>query len=130
MNIKLFKKLIKEAVAEAIYEELPEILEEALKKQQKQSLREGDDRTLSFNSDDVMAIPKGTRLPADVRSSLATRIGESFGMNPQPVTSKLEIIDKVDDSTGQPVNPYLAFIADAAANMTAQDRAGLKNLDM
>ena len=41
----------------------------------------------------------------------------------------LEVIkDKVDEVTGEPVNPYLAFIMDSANNMTPQERAGLKNL--
>ena len=53
-------------------------------------------------------------------------MGEAFGF--QPSTPKLEVINAVDESTGEPVNPYLAFINDAANNMTAQDRSGLRNL--
>jgi hypothetical protein len=53
-------------------------------------------------------------------------MGEAFGF--QPSAPKLEVINAVDESTGEPVNPYLAFINDAANNMTAQDRSGLRNL--
>ena len=37
--------------------------------------------------------------------------------------------DAVDPSTGDKVNPYLAFINDAANNMSAHDRSGLRNLE-
>jgi hypothetical protein len=124
MNIKAFKRLIKEAVAEAIYEEMPEIIAEVAKQMNKQPLTEN--RTLSFTSADV----PGGRLPADVRNSLAAKIGASMGIQSTAPVTKLEVIKEVNPSTGEPVNPYLAFIADAAANMTAQDRAGLANLDM
>lgn len=129
MNIKAFKRLIKEAVSEAIYEELPEILEEVLRKQNKQALREGNETTnFNFTSNDVPT----SRLPADVRNSLAAKIGGTMGFQQpaQPAMPKLEIINKVDEQTGQAVNPYLAFIADAAANMTPQERSGLQNLDI
>jgi hypothetical protein len=118
MNTKVFKKLIKEAVIDAIHEELPYILEEHMAKQEKKALREG--RTMSFTSNDV--------LPGnpDVRASLRSKMGEAFGFqHPQPA---LKIIDAVDEATGEPVNPYLAFINDSANNMTPQERAGLKNL--
>jgi hypothetical protein len=120
MNVKLFKKLIKEAVTEAIYEELPEIINEALQKQQKQQLREM--KTISFNSSDVVSGP----LPTDVRSSLAAKLGMEFGLTPPQ--KDLKVIDSIDSTTGEKVNPYLNFIADAAANMTPKDIAGLKNL--
>jgi hypothetical protein len=124
MNARLFKKLIKEAVIEAIQEELPFVLEEHLAKQEKKALREN--RTMNFSSNDVM--PGNP----DVRSSLRAKMGEQFGFNqPQQYQSSmpLEVIrDQVDESTGEPVNPYLAFLADSAANMTPQERAGLKNL--
>jgi hypothetical protein len=120
MNIKLFKKLIKEAVVEAIYEELPEIINEALIKQNKQSLTEN--RTFNFTSADAQP------LSGDVRSSLMAKMGAEFGFQqPQQV---LKVIDSVDESTGEKVNPYLNFIADAANNMTPHDRSGLRNLDM
>jgi hypothetical protein len=119
MNIKLFKKLIKEAVAEAIYEELPDIINEALAKQNKQSLTEN--KTMSFTSNDVAP------LSGDVRSSLMAKMGAEFGFN-QPQQS-LKVIDAVDESTGERINPYLAFINDAAGNMTPHDRSGLRNLD-
>jgi hypothetical protein len=53
-------------------------------------------------------------------------MGEQFGFqHPQP---KLEVINAVDEVTGERVNPFAAFLADSAANMTPQERAGLKNL--
>jgi hypothetical protein len=125
MNIKAFKKLIKEAVIDAIHEELPYILEEHLAKQDKKALREN--RTVSFNSNDIQ--------PANpaVRSQLAEKMGSMFGMTPpaQQYQSSvpLEVIrDQVNDETGEPVNPYLAFLVDSANNMTPQERSGLKNL--
>jgi hypothetical protein len=124
MNIKAFKKLIKEAVTDAIHEELPYILEEHMAKQEKKALREG--RTMSFTSADVQ--------PANpaVRSQLAEKMGTMFGMAPQQqYQSKvpLEVIrDQVDEATGEPVNPYLAFLVDSAQNMTPQERSGLSNL--
>jgi hypothetical protein len=124
MNARLFKKLIKEAVIEAIQEELPFVLEEHLAKQEKKTLREN--KTFSYTSNDVML---GN---PDVRASLRSKMGEQFGFNqPQQYQSSmpLEVIrGQVDESTGEPVNPYLAFLADSAANMTPQERAGLKNL--
>ena len=122
MNAKVFKRLIKEAVIDAIHEELPYILEEHMAKQEKKALREN--KSATFNSSNVIAGP----LPGGVRSQLAAQMGEAFGFQSQAQTSKLEVIDAVDESTGEPVNPYLAFINDAAANMTAKDIAGLKNL--
>jgi hypothetical protein len=120
MNIKLFKKLIKEAVTEAIYEELPDLIEEALAKHNKQPLNEN--RTMSFTSADVAP------LSGDVRSSLMAKMGAEFGFQ-QPQRNDLKVIDAVDPSTGDKVNPYLAFINDAANNMSAQDRSGLRNLE-
>ncbi len=76
--------------------------------------------TMSFTSADV--IPGNP----DVRSSLRSKMGEAFGFQqPQPT---LKVIDAVDEVTGEPINPYLAFINDSANNMTPQERAGLKNL--
>jgi hypothetical protein len=120
MNVKLFKKLIKEAVTEAIYEELPDIINEALAKQNKQPLREN--KSFNFTSADVAP------LPGDVRSSLMAKMGAEFGF--QQPQKTLKVIDAVDESTGEKVNPYLAFIADAADNMTPMDKSGLRNLDM
>jgi len=124
MNTKAFKRLIKEAVIDAIHEELPFILEEHMAKQEKKALRES--KTINFTSNDV------TPGNPDVRSSLRAKMGEVFGFNqPQQYqpSMPLEVIrDQVDESTGEPVNPYLAFLADSAANMTPQERAGLKNL--
>ena len=120
MNTKAFKRLIKEAVIDAIHEELPYILEEHMAKQEKKALREG--RTVNFNSSNVPAGP----LPGGVRSQLAAQMGEAFGF--QAPAPKLEVINAVDESTGEAINPYLAFINDAANSMTPQERAGLKNL--
>jgi hypothetical protein len=121
MNTKAFKRLIKEAVIDAIHEELPYILEEHMAKQEKKALREG--KTMSFTSADVMT---GAGSP-DVRSSLRSKMGEAFGFQ-QPQT-QLKVIDAVDENTGERVNPFAAFIADAAANMTPMDRSGLRQLD-
>jgi hypothetical protein len=118
MNARLFKKLIKEAVIEAIQEELPFVLEEHMAKQEKQALRE--ERSMKFTSNDIIA---GN---PDVRTSLRAKMGEAFGF--QQPAPKLEVIDAVDESTGERVNPFAAFLADSAANMTPQERAGLKNL--
>jgi len=120
MNAKLFKKLIKEAVVEAIYEELPDIINEALTKQNKQALREN--KTVNFTSADIAP------LSGDVRSSLMAKMGAEFGFQ-QPQRNDLKVIDAVDPSTGEKVNPYLAFINDAANNMTPMDRSGLRNLE-
>jgi len=120
MNVKVFKKLIKEAVVEAIYEELPDIINEALAKQNKQQLHEG--KSINFTSADVAP------LSGDIRSSLMAKMGAEFGFQ-QPQRNDLKVIDAVDPSTGEKVNPYLAFINDAAANMTPMDRSGLRNLE-
>jgi hypothetical protein len=120
MNVKLFKKLIKDAVTEVIHEELPDMISEALAKQQKQVIKEGK----TFTSSDIHT---GV-LPSGIRSSLAAQMGEAFGYQ-QPSLSKLEVIDAVDESTGEKINPFAAFIADAANNMTAADRSGLRQLD-
>jgi hypothetical protein len=120
MNVKLFKKLIREAVIEALHEELPDIINETLAKQNKQTLREN--KTFNFTSADVAP------LSGDVRSSLMAKMGAEFGFQ-QPQRTDLKVIDKVDESTGEKVNPYLNFIADAAANMSPMDRSGLRQLD-
>jgi hypothetical protein len=122
MNVTLFKKLIKDAVTEAIHNELPSIINEALAKQNKQQISEG--KVFNFNSGNVPA----NGLPQDVRSSLMAQMGESFGYS-QSQPTKLAVIDAVDESTGERVNPYLAFINDAANNMSHADKAGLRNLD-
>jgi hypothetical protein len=119
MNIKVFKKLIKEAVIDAIHEELPYILEEHMVKQEKKALREG--KVISYTSADVM--PGNP----DVKASLHSKMGEAFGFQqPQP---QLKVIDAVDEITGEKVNPFAAFIADAAANMSPMDKQGLRNLE-
>lgn len=124
MNVKLFKKLIKDAVTEALYEELPEIINEVMKNQNKQQLSEN--KTLSFTTANIPM--GGSKLPSDVRSSLMAQMGAEFGFQP-PVRTDLKVIDAVDETTGEKVNPYLAFINDAAASMTPMDRSGLRQLD-
>jgi hypothetical protein len=119
MNVKLFKKLIREAVVEALHEELPDIINEVMIKQNKQPLREN--KSFNFTSADVAP------LPGDVRSSLMAKMGAEFGFQPQ--RNDLKVIDAVDESTGEKVNPYLAFINDAANNMSPMDRSGLRQLD-
>ena len=121
MNIKAFKKLIKEAVTDAIHEELPYILEEHMAKQEKKALREN--KTMSFTSNNVPT----SALPGNVRNQLASQMGEAFGFQPQ--SSKLEVINAVDEYTGEKINPFAAFIADAANNMTPMDKSGLRQLD-
>lgn len=122
MKAQAFKKLIKEAVAEAVREELIAIFES--KSQKQQPIREN--RTINFTSNDIV----GT---SDVRSQLREKMGTMFGYTPSTPNyqspTKLEVINQVDESTGEPVNPYLNFIMDAANNMTAHDKAGLRNLD-
>ncbi len=121
MNTKTFKKLIKEAVVDAIHEELPYILEEHMARQEKKALREN--KTLNFTSANVPSTV------SNVRNQLATQMGEVFGFSQPSATNSLKVIDAVDESTGEKVNPYLAFIEDAANNMTPMDRQGLRNLD-
>ena len=120
MNIKAFKRLIKEAVIDAIHEELPYILEEHMAKQEKKALREG--KTMNFTSANVSTNP----LPGGVRSQLAAQMGDAFGL---PQQQPLKVIDAVDESTGEKVNPFAAFIADAANNMSPMGRQGLRQLD-
>jgi hypothetical protein len=56
------------------------------------------------------------------------KMGAEFGFQ-QPQRNDLKVIDAVDESTGEKVNPYMAFINDAAANMSPMDRSGLRQLD-
>jgi hypothetical protein len=53
-------------------------------------------------------------------------MGDAFGFQ-QP--NKLEVINAVDENTGEKINPFAAFIADAANNMSPMDKQGLRNLD-
>jgi hypothetical protein len=117
MNAQQFKKLIKEAVRDAVREELRAVLSENQQPLQEQ-------KTFAFTSNDVM---KGG-LPQDARNSLRAKMGMEFGFQ-QPQLNELKIINAVDEMTGEKVNPFSAFIADAAANMSAMDRSGLRNLD-
>jgi hypothetical protein len=55
-------------------------------------------------------------------------MGAEFGFQ-QPQRTDLKVIDAVDESTGEKVNPYMAFINDAANNMSPMDRSGLRQLD-
>lgn len=108
MNAKVFKQLIKEAVREAVREEIGVLLLE----QKKQELTEG--RSFSFSSSDVP-------VNGDAKTALRSKMGAMFGYDtPQPQSHL-----KVDPASD---NPFAAFIADAGANMTAQDISGLRNL--
>lgn len=128
MKLSVFKKLIKEAVVEAINEEIPTIINEVMVYQNKQSLNEN--RTISFNSNDInTSTVKPNQLDPSARQQLAQKIGGMMGYNTPTQTSNLQIINKIDETTGEKVNPYLAFIQDAANNMSAMDRSGLRNLD-
>jgi hypothetical protein len=107
MNAKVFKNLIKEAVREAVREEIGVLLLE----QKKQELNEN--KTFSFTSSDI---PTGN---SEAKTALRSKMGAMFGYE-QP-QSQL----KVDPTSD---NPFAAFIQDSAANMTAQDLSGLRNL--
>jgi hypothetical protein len=108
MNAKVFKNLIKEAVREAVREEIGVLLLE----QKKQELNEN--KTFSFTSSDV---PTGGN--SEAKAALRSKMGSMFGYEQQ---SQLKVDPQSD-------NPFAAFIADAGANMSAHDRAGLINLD-
>jgi hypothetical protein len=107
MNAKVFKNLIKEAVREAVREEIGVLLLE----QKKQELNEN--KTFSFTSSDV---PTGGN--SEAKAALRSKMGSMFGYEQQ---SQLKVDPQSD-------NPFAAFIADAGANMSAHDRAGLRNL--
>ena len=100
---------------------MPELIEEALVRHNKKS-QLTENRTMSFTSNSVP-------LAGDVRNQLASKMGAQFGFNAPSPINELKVIDDVDDTTGEKVNPFLAFIADSANNMTPQERAGLKRLD-
>ena len=106
MNAKVFKNLIKEAVREAVREEIGVLLLE----QKKQELNEN--KTFSFTSNDVP-------VNNEAKSALRNKMGAMFGYEQQ---SQLKVDPQSD-------NPFAAFIADAGANMSPHDRAGLRNLD-
>jgi hypothetical protein len=109
MNAKVFKNLIKEAVREAVREEIGVLLLE----QKKQELHEN--KTFSFTSSDIPT----TGGNSEAKAALRSKMGSMFGYEQQP---QLKVDPKAD-------NPFAAFIADAGANMSAHDRAGLRNLD-
>ena len=106
MNAKLFKQLIKEAVREAVREEIGVMLLE----QKKQELIES--KTVSFTSNDIP-------VSGDAKAALRNKMGAMFGY--EQSQQQLAVDQKTD-------NPFAAFIADARANMTAQDLSGLRNL--
>ena len=107
MNAKVFKNLIKEAVREAVREEIGILLLE----QKKQELNEN--KTFSFTSSDVPISNNN-----EAKAALRSKMGSMFGYEQQPQL-------KVDPTSD---NPFAAFIADSAANMTPQDLSGLRNL--
>lgn len=106
MNAKVFKNLIKEAVREAVREEIGVLLLE----QKKQELNES--KTFSFTSNDVP-------VNSDAKAALRSKMGAMFGYE-QPQSNL-----KVDPQSD---NPFMAFIEDAASNMTAQELSGLRNM--
>lgn len=105
MKSELFKKLIKQCVKEAMREELPIVLLE-YQQRQKSNLNE-----ITFTSDSV--------LPQTVKKDIANKMLNLFEDTPAPTVNNVETEVK---------NPYLAFIQDAANNMSPQERSGLKNL--
>ena len=111
MKAQAFKNLIKEAVREVIREEMSGGDTQPLK----------ENKSFNFSSNDVMT----GGLPVDARNSLRTKMGMAFGFE-QP--QQKQAISTIEPQTQTGGNPYLSFIADSAANMTAQDIAGLKNL--
>jgi choline kinase len=111
MKIDLFKKLIKEAVAEAVREELNTIFSEVSKPN---PIKES--KSLNFTSNDVMT----------VRTNIREKMGNMFGFNQSDMNENISTNSLQVDTNSD--NPYLSFIADAAANMTPQERSGLKNL--
>ena len=113
MKVDLFKKLIKEAVAEAVREELKNILNEQFTQPKINQIQEN--RTMSFTSEDVNT----------TRTQIRERMGNMFGFNQSQADIDNTPHLQVDTNSD---NPFLSFIADAGANMTAQERAGLKNL--
>lgn len=132
MKVNAFKQLIKEAVAEAVREELLAIMSSESSKPKPSSLQEM--KTVSFKSDDIHEV-------LDVRTQLRSKMESAFGFN-RPVSTYDAPINNTNqralsevsnalapviDPTGD--NPYLNFIMDAASNMTAQDKAGLRNLE-
>jgi hypothetical protein len=108
MNAKLFKQLIKEAVREAVREEIGVLLLE----QKKQELNES--KIFNFTSNDVPASP-------EVKTALHSKMSAMFGYETPQAQSHLKVNPASD-------NPFAAFIADAAANMTPQEVSGLRNL--
>lgn len=108
MKLESLKKLIKEAVREAVREEVGLILLE----QKQQMLKEN----LTFTTKDVVPVKTRPNNPA-----LANKLADMFGV-PQSKPS----VDLPEELSS---NPFADLIADAAANMTAQDRMGLRNLD-
>lgn len=106
MNAKVFKNLIKEAVREAVREEIGILLLE----QKKQELNEN--KTFSFTSSDVPT-------NGEAKTALRSKMGAMFGYE-QPQSNL-----KVDTTSD---NPFMAFIEDAASNMTPQELSGLRNM--
>lgn len=113
MKVDLLKKLIKEAVAEAVREELNNILNEQFVKPNVNQIQEN--RTLNFTSNDVMA----------TRTQIREKMGNMFGFNSNNNGGVSNNGLQIDPNAE---NPFLAFIADSAANMTPQERSGLSNL--
>jgi uncharacterized protein (DUF885 family) len=99
MNLNKFKQLIKECVREVIHEEMGTNI---------QPLNEN--RSFNFTSEDVHSVGLNSKLKVKQQMDRAFKSKE-------PMISP------------NPVNKFDAFLQDSAANMTAQDRQGLRNLD-
>lgn len=125
-SIALLKRLIHEAVVHAIRQEVPKLLNEHVSKQGKTLLTEGEDdewNEVNFNSTDAAGLPK------DVRSALAMKMGATFGHSGAPMATAIADANPLLKISKTDKNPYLGFIVDAGMNMSAQDRAGLANID-
>ena len=116
MNAKQFKSLIKECVKEGVREELQLIFG------QEQPHQIKENKTFNFKPN-VAEIPN-TNLNA-LRKELREKMGSTFGLQTPTITNKQEV--ELAPIAGE--NPYLAFIADSAANLTPQERQGLRQLE-
>lgn len=115
MNAQLFKKLIKQCVKEAMREELPLVLMEYQQRKPAAPVITEDMKPL------FMSNPEETTI---VRNEIKNKMSNLFGLD-EP---KSQSIPGMVNEEQAPANPYLAFIADSAKNMSPQDLAGLRNM--
>lgn len=114
MKAEIFKKLIKQCIKEAMREELPLVLLEYQQRSTKPTPVISEDMKPLFQGN-----PEEIR---EVRSSMKNKMSEMFGL-PEPQQNQVTFDAPVEENE----NPYLAFIADSAKNLTPQELAGLKN---